>query len=60
MGGSVGIPIDDYWWLSGGVGWDITAGAKVTSSGPLIYDPDTFTYKFTFKIKGPDGTAFGL
>ena len=37
-----------------------TAGAKVTSTGPLIYDPKALSYKFTFKIKGPDGTAFGL
>ena len=36
------------------------AGATVTSSGPLIYDPETFTYKLSFKIKGPDGAGFGL
>ncbi len=78
MGGSVGIPIADYWTLSAAMGWDITAGkminysaglkyddgyfaagAAVTSSGPTIYDPQTFAYTLTFKLKGPDGSAFG-
>lgn len=78
IGGSIGVPIADYWRATAGVGWDITAGNMIsydaglvyddgyfeaginaTSSGPLIYDPDTFTYRLTFKLKGPDGSAFG-
>ncbi len=78
VGGSIGVPIADYWRATAGAGWDITAGNMInysaglvyddgyfeaginaTSSGPLIYDPDTFTYKLTFKLKGPDGSAFG-
>ena len=35
------------------------AGATIESSGPLIYDPSTFSYNLTFRLKMPDGTAFG-
>ena len=79
IGGSLSVPLDDYWRASAAIGWDITAGsiidysaglvyddgyfeagANITSSGPLIYDPATFAYTLSFKLKTPDGTGFGL
>ena len=78
IGGSIGIPIADYWTATAGLGWDITAGKivsydaglvyddgyfqagiKATSSGPTVYDQDALAYKLTFRLKGPDGSAFG-
>lgn len=78
-GGSISIPVADYWTAKANLGWDITAGhmigygaslvyddgfvqagARVTTSGPLVYDPNSTSFKISFKLKGPDGTAVGL
>lgn len=78
LGGSVSVPLADYWTANASAGWNLTAGelinygldvtyddgyvmlkADVTSTGPLVYDPDTLTYRLTFKLRGADGTGIG-
>lgn len=36
-----------------------SASASVSSTGPLVYDPDTLTFKLDFRLKGPKGTGLG-
>lgn len=38
----------------------VVAGANVSSSGPLSFDPGAWSYKLSFKLKTADGSAFGL
>lgn len=38
----------------------VEMGAKVATTGPLIYDPNSTSFKLSFKLKGPDGTAVGF
>ncbi|MBU1174937.1 MAG: LPS assembly protein LptD [Alphaproteobacteria bacterium] len=47
---------------SAGIGYDdgyVEGRASITSSGPLIYDPQTFVYKVGFFLKGPGGVRLG-
>ena len=78
FGGTLSVPLADYWIARASAGWDLTASeminygvnvtyddgyvllrADVTSSGPLIYDPDKIVYSLSFKLKGTDGTGVG-
>lgn len=47
----VGVTYDDGYFEVGG---------RVTSTGPLIYDPNTMSYRISLKLKGPDGTGLGF
>ena len=48
---SAGLTYDDGYF---------EAGAKVTSTGPSIYDPQDIAYTLSLKLKAPDGTGIGI
>jgi LPS-assembly protein len=66
--GRVGVPIDDYWRLTGSVGWDIARSNWIEARAGVVYDdgflvyglntratPTAFEANVLFKLKGPAG-----
>ncbi|SFZ80893.1 LPS-assembly protein [Devosia enhydra] len=66
--GRLGIPLDDYWRLTGSVGWDIANSTWLEARAGAVYDdgflvyglntkatPTAFEAGVVFKLKGPAG-----
>ena len=50
---SLGIPLADYWRLSAGLGWDITAGEMISYNGGITYDDGYFEAGAAVESSGP-------
>jgi LPS-assembly protein len=57
ISGTVGIPIADYWTLSGGAAWDLTANQWLEADAGLQYDDGYLLFGAHYTQTGPTNTT---
>lgn len=66
--GRIGVPLDDYWRMTGSVGWDIASNSWIETRAGVVYDDGYLVYGLNgkatptaleaavvFRLKGPSG-----
>ncbi|MCF6344073.1 MAG: LPS assembly protein LptD [Devosiaceae bacterium] len=52
IGGSVRVPIDDYWYATAGAGWNITTNSFINHSATIGYDDGFFSITGIYSAGG--------